>query len=183
MRIISGDFKGRRLNAPENDKVRPTTGKVKEAMFSMLMNDVFDAVVLDLFAGTGNLGLEAISRGARKCYFGDNSRESLKLVKENIRYCKAEDKAVVIPGSFEKVIDRVNEKVDIVLLDPPYRDGLMIKAIERILEQDILSEDGIVVAEHHSTEKLPERIGTLKKLKEKKYGTILVNFYGKEEEE
>lgn len=179
MRIISGEFKGRRLNAPENDKVRPTTGKVKEAIFSMLMNDIFDAVCLDLFAGTGNLGIEAISRGARKCYFGDNSRESLKLINENIRYCKAEDRAVVIPGSFEKVVDRVNEKVDIVFLDPPYRDGLMIKAIERILEQDILGDEGLIVAEHHSTETLPETIGSLTKLKEKRYGTILVNIYGK----
>ena len=104
MRIIAGEYKGRRITAPEDTSVRPTTGKVKEAIFAMLMNDIYDAVTVDLFAGTGNLGLEALSRGARKCYFGDNSRDSLRLIKENIAHCRAEDKSVVIAGSYEKVL-------------------------------------------------------------------------------
>lgn len=134
MRIIAGEYKGRRITAPEDTNVRPTTGKVKEAIFAMLMNDIYDAVTVDLFAGTGNLGLEALSRGARKCYFGDNSRDSLRLIKENIAHCRAEDKSVVIAGSYEKVLDRINEKADIVLLDPPYKEGLMLKCLQRINE-------------------------------------------------
>lgn len=179
MRIIAGEYKGRRITAPENDRVRPTTGKVKEAVFSMLMNDIYDAVVVDLFAGTGNLGLEALSRGARKCYFGDNSRESLKLINENISHCGAEERSVVIPGTYERVLDRIREKADIFLLDPPYRDGLLTDAIERIAELDLLADDGVIVAEHHSDEKLPDTLSGFTKLKEKRYGTILVNIYGK----
>lgn len=179
MRIIAGEYKGRRLNAPENNRVRPTTGKVKEAIFAMLMNNICDSVVVDLFAGTGNLGLEALSRGAEKCYFGDNSRESLKLISENISYCRAEDKSVVLPGSYEKVLERIREKVDIFLLDPPYKDGLMNGAVEKIAELDLLSDDGLIVAEHHQAEILPDKIGAFTKIKEKKYGTIIVDIYSK----
>lgn len=180
MRITTGEYKGRMLNTPENNKVRPTTGKVKEAIFSMLMNDIYDSVVADIFSGTGNLGLEALSRGARKCYFGDNSRDSIRLITENIGYCRAQEKSVVIAGSYEKVLDRIREKVDIFLLDPPYRDGLMIDTIERICDLDMLADDGIIVSEHHSKEVLPDKIGDVVKIKEKKYGTIIVNIYRKE---
>ena len=88
MRIITGEYRGRRLESPIGYDVRPTTDKVKEAIFNLLMNDIWDAVVVDLFAGTGNLGLEALSRGAKRCYFCDNSRESLNLIKVNIAKCK-----------------------------------------------------------------------------------------------
>lgn len=180
MRIIAGEYKGRRITAPEDTSVRPTTGKVKEAIFAMLMNDIYDAVTVDLFAGTGNLGLEALSRGARKCYFGDNSRDSLRLIKENIAHCKAEDKSVVIAGSYEKVLDRINEKADIVLLDPPYKEGLMLKCLQRINELDILADDGVIVAEHGGYEDMPEAIGSIVRVKEKRYGTINVTIYRKE---
>ena len=110
MRIITGDFKGRRLEMPENNNIRPTTEKVKEAIFSIIAGNLEDAVCVDLFAGTGNLGLEALSRGAEKCYFGDNSRESLALIKRNIEMCRAEEWSVVIPGDFEKILTRLGEK-------------------------------------------------------------------------
>ena len=127
MRIITGDFKGRRLEMPENYNIRPTTEKVQEAVFSIIAGNLEDAVCVDLFAGTGNLGLEALSRGAKKCYFGDNSRESLALIKRNIAMCRAEDRSRVMPGDFEKVLARLgekDEKIDIFFLDPPYREGL-----------------------------------------------------------
>lgn len=179
MRIIAGEYKGRRITAPEDTSIRPTTGKVKEAIFAMLMNDMYDAIVIDLFAGTGNLGIEALSRGARKCYFGDNSRDSLKLIKENIVHCRAEDKSIIIAGSYEKVLDRINEKADIILLDPPYKEGLMLKCIERITEIDILADDGVIVAEHGDYDELPEELNGLTKIKEKRYGTINVSIYRK----
>ena len=135
---------------------------------------------MDLFAGTGNLGLEALSRGARKCYFGDNSRDSLRLIKENIAHCRAEDKSVVIAGSYEKVLDRISEKADIVLLDPPYKEGFMIKCLQRIDELDILADDGVIVAEHGGYEDMPEAIGSIVRVKEKRYGTINVTIYRKE---
>ena len=89
MRIIAGDYKGRRLTSPADNRVRPTTDKVKEAIFSILTNEIYGSYVLDLFAGSGNLGLEALSRGAEHCWFGDSSRDSIKLIRENVLYCKA----------------------------------------------------------------------------------------------
>lgn len=178
MRIITGEYKGRRLEMPYDNNIRPTTEKVKEAIFSMLMHDIPDAVCVDLFAGTGNLGLEALSRGAKKCYFGDKSRESITLVKRNINMCGANDKAVVIPGEYQKVLQRIGEKVDVFFLDPPYKDGLMEDCISMIYELDLLAEDGIIMAEHGKDEELPDTIAGFEKIKERKYGTIVITIYG-----
>ncbi|MDD3169680.1 MAG: RsmD family RNA methyltransferase, partial [Eubacteriales bacterium] len=95
MRIIAGDFKGKRLFTPKDSKIRPTTDKVKESIFNMIAPYLEDAVAIDLFSGTGNLGLEAISRGAKRCYFGDKSRESMELTRQNIAHCRQEDRAVI----------------------------------------------------------------------------------------
>ena len=100
MRIITGEFRGRKIEAPRGMDVRPTSDMIKEAMFNVLMNHVSGAVCVDLFAGTGNLGLEAISRGAEKCYFCDNSRESIKFIKMNIEKCGAEERSQVIFGDY-----------------------------------------------------------------------------------
>lgn len=178
MRIITGEYKGRRLEMPNDNNIRPTTEKVKEAIFSMLMHDIPDAVCVDLFAGTGNLGLEALSRGAKKCYFGDKSRESIALVKRNISMCRANDKAAVIPGEYQKVLQRLSEKVDVFFLDPPYKDGLMADCISMIYELDLLAEDGIIMAEHGKEEELPDMIAGFEKIKERKYGTVVITLYG-----
>lgn len=177
MRIVSGEYKGRRLFMPQDYAIRPTTEKVKEAIFSMIQFDIQDAVCMDVFAGIGNLGLEALSRGASRCYFCDNSRGSLALVKQNIELCKAEDKSVVIPGDYTKTIINLPEKADIIFLDPPYRKGLMLDCFAKIREADRLAEDGIIVAEHGDREILPETIEGYEKVKEKKYGSIVVSIY------
>ena len=181
MRIITGDFKGRRLEMPENYNIRPTTEKVKEAVFSIIAGNLEDAVCVDLFAGTGNLGLEALSRGAKKCYFGDNSRESLALIKRNIAMCRAEDRSLVMPGDFEKVLARLgekDEKIDIFFLDPPYREGLYDKCFELIREYDLLAEEGIIIAEHNGKDVLCERICGFQLIKERTYGTVAITIYG-----
>ncbi|QHI73822.1 16S rRNA (guanine(966)-N(2))-methyltransferase RsmD [Aminipila terrae] len=178
MRIIAGDLKGRRLTSPKDEKVRPTSDKVKEAIFSMISDTYYDEMVIDLFAGTGNLGIEAISRGARHCYFGDKSKDSLALIRENINTCKVQDKATVIAGDYEMVLKRISGKAQIIFLDPPYKDGLMISCIELINDMDLLTEDGYIVAEHSLDEKLPENIGKYQKIKEKRYGKIAVSIYG-----
>lgn len=178
MRIIAGDLKGRRLTSPKDEKVRPTSDKVKEAIFSMISDTYYDEMVIDLFAGTGNLGIEAISRGARHCYFGDKSKDSLALIRENINTCKVQDRATVIAGDYEMVLKRISCKAQIIFLDPPYKDGLMISCIELINDMDLLTEDGYIVAEHSLDEKLPENIGKYQKIKEKRYGKIAVSIYG-----
>ena len=105
MRIIAGDYKGRRLQSPQDYSIRPTTDKVKEALFSILTEKIWGSRVLDLFAGTGNLGIEALSRGAETCVFADSSRESLRLIRENIAHCKAEEGARVEAGDYRKILE------------------------------------------------------------------------------
>ena len=178
MRIITGEYKGRRLISPENDDIRPTSDKVKEALFSMIAFDLEEAVCVDLFAGTGNLGLEALSRGARHCWFGDSSRDSLKLIKENIAYCRAQDKSTVLAGDFRKTLGRLETRMDVIFLDPPYEMGLLPECFSLIREYGCLAEDGLIVAEHRREEQLPEELEGFGKIKEKKYGTVVISIYG-----
>lgn len=179
MRIIAGDYKGRRLHAPLDDRIRPTTDKVKEAVFSILSShmSLYDKNVLDLFAGTGNLGLEALSRGAGHCWFGDNSRDSLRLLKENIAYCKAADKATVMAGDFRKVLAGAGTKMDVIFLDPPYNKGLLPDCFSLIREYDLLEDGGLIIAEHRREEDLPEQMSDFEKIKERKYGTVVISIY------
>lgn len=181
MRIIAGDYKGRRLYTPLNDNIRPTTDKVKEAVFSIVQGYLEDAVCVDLFSGSGNLGLEALSRGAKHCYFCDSSRESLALTKKNVEYCCAQDKSTILQGDYSRAISVIAESekgADIIFLDPPYKKGLMLDCLERIAESGLLSEDGIIVAEHGIEEELPEAVSGFEKIKERKYGKIVVTLYG-----
>lgn len=177
MRIIAGEYKGRKLETPENYDIRPTTDKVKEAMFSILAPDLPGSVCADIFAGTGNLGLEALSRGAAKCYFCDNSRTSVGIIKRNIAHCKAEG-AIVYAGDFTRSLERISEKVDIFFLDPPYEAELYEKAFRKIRELELLSEGGIIVAEHGKHQDFPEEIEGFSKIKDRKYGHIILSLYG-----
>lgn len=185
MRIITGDYRGRKLETPVGYDVRPTTDKVKEAVFNILMNDIWDSVCVDLFAGTGNLGLEALSRGAKKCYFCDNSRESLNLIKSNIERCDAQEQSVILAGDYTKALTRIKEQADVFFLDPPYQAGLYEKCLQLIDSLDLLTKEGIIIAEHGVRDQVPDQIGRLTKVKDRKYGKILVSIYryiGEDEE-
>jgi 16S rRNA (guanine(966)-N(2))-methyltransferase RsmD len=178
LRIIAGEFKGRRLYAPRDRRIRPTTDKVKESIFSMIAAYLDDAVVIDLFSGTGNLGLEALSRGAKRCYFGDKSRESMELTRQNIAHCRQEDHAVTIFGDFEYVLRKIPEKADLIFLDPPYKMGLLRDCFELISENSRLSDEGVIVAEHGADEPLEDELSGFVKIKEKIYGKIVISIYG-----
>lgn len=179
MRIITGEYKGRRLISPENDDIRPTSDKVKEALFSMIAFDLEEAVCVDLFAGTGNLGLEALSRGAAKCYFCDNSKEALGMIRKNIAHCKADQKAVVLPGDFRKGIGRIKEQADFIFADPPYDSGLYDKVFEAVDESGLLKDEGLIIAEHWHTMDMADQIYGFIKIKERKYGHIILSLYRK----
>ena len=184
MRIITGKLRGRKLKSPKNFDIRPTSDRVKEAIFSILnpfMNE--NSVVADLFCGTGNLGLEAISRGAKTVYFSDSSRESIALAKENILACGVSDQAIILAGDFKQNLKKIGEKVDIILLDPPYSSGLLLQSLQAIDELNILNDDGVVLCEHASKENLPESIGGLQFFKIRKYGSVSVTLYQKMKEE
>lgn len=177
MRIIAGELKGRKLFTPNDSKIRPTSDKVKESIFNMIAEYLEEAVVVDLFSGTGNLGLESISRGVTRCYFGDKSRDSITLTNRNIDYCNVKDKGISIIGDFEKVLHKIPEKVDIIFLDPPYKLGLMNRCFTTISDLSIVSAGGIIVAEHDANELMPEKVYDFYKIKEKKYGTIVITIY------
>ena len=182
MRIIAGEFRGRRLRSPADYSIRPTSDKVKEAVFSMIMPFINEnSVAMDVFSGSGNLGLEALSRGVDKVYFSDASKASVKLVKENIAICGAEDRAVILLGDFRSNISRVTEKIDLYFLDPPYADGYILPAIDAILASGDLSDDGLIICEHDSHDVLPEQYETLEAIKIRRYGKTGITVYRKRE--
>ncbi len=180
MRIIAGAFRGMRLHGPKGDKVRPTIDRVREAIFSMLTPEVQDARVLDLFAGTGAMGLEALSRGAAISVFVDQSADSVRLIRENIGLCRAELKSRVIREPVLSAIRRLasqNELFDIIFLDPPYGKGFVQETLE-ILEE-VAQADAVVIAEHYLKDVLPETLGPWTKDRERRYGDTLISIYSR----
>ena len=153
MRIISGIKRGKKLKEPDNYDIRPTTDMVKESMFNIIQFDIEGRKVLDLFAGTGQLGLECLSRGAREVTFVDQSRESIALVKQNIKGCGFE--ARVVQSDSIAFLER-GEKFDLILIDPPYATNLIDKALQIINSVDILTESGIIMCESGREKPMPE---------------------------
>ena len=153
MRVITGKCRGRRLLEPVGSGIRPTTDQVKEALFNIIQFDIEGRKALDLFAGSGQLGIEALSRGAASCVFVDSARDSVRLVQENLRRCGLTARVLTTDAlSFL----RFGEKFDLVFLDPPYGTGLDAKAMLAIKEFDILSKGGIMVCESRPETVLPE---------------------------
>lgn len=184
MRIIAGEFRGRRLKSPDNYDIRPTSDKVKEAVFSMIVPQISDkSVAMDVFAGSGSMGLEAISRGVARVYFSDHNKDSLKLVKENIKLCGAEDRSILLSGDFRENIRRVREKVDFFFIDPPYADGFVLPAADAILDAGILAEDGLLICEHEKFDPMPDEYRTLKTVRSRRYGKTCITIYALKQEE
>ncbi len=181
MRVIAGRFKGKRIEAPHGEDVRPTSDKVKEAIFSMIMNDIPESCCVDLFAGTGALGIEALSRGATKCLFCDSDRKSISYIRRNIKSCGIEENFRIVEADYMKVLRKIDSKYDLFFIDPPYNSNVYLKCLETIDRLDLLSDEGIIVTEHDKTLTLPESVGLLKKYKEKTYGKIQVSLFYKAE--
>lgn len=154
MRIISGIAKGTKLYTLKGDNTRPTLDRVKEALFNKINFQLENAVILDLFAGSGALGLEALSRGAKYAYLGENSYEAANIIKQNIQKTKMQDKTSLIVKDYNKVLnDLKNIKFDIIFLDPPYNTNYDIEAIIFILENNLLQDNGLIILETDSKEK------------------------------
>ena len=178
MRIISGTAKGRRLKEPGGNAIRPTTDMVKESIFNIIQFDIEGRRVLDLFAGTGQLGIEALSRGAAGVTFVDESNDAIKLVRENVKSLGFEDKATITRGDATAFL-RQGGGYDVIFLDPPYDSGLMEKALNSIIEFDMLKDNGIIICETNVERQLPEVDLPYKKGKEYRYGKIKIALYGK----
>ena len=175
MRVITGTAKGRRLITLEGEDIRPTAAKVKGAIFNSIQFDIEGRTVLDLFAGSGQLGVEALSRGAKKAVFVDLSRDAVKVVNENLEHCRLKENASVFNGDSISYLKTTREKFDIVFIDPPYKKQFTDKALSLVL--NVLNEGGIIVCETDIREELPEAIGEYTVAKQDTYSKTKLTIY------
>lgn len=177
MRVITGICKGKRLFTPDGMDVRPTSDKVKEGLFSALQFDIEGRRVLDLFAGSGQLSIEALSRGAESAVLVDSSASSIKVIKKNIELCSLGDKARVYQSDYAAFCAMSRDVFDIAFLDPPYDEGILENALKAVLP--LMSDYGLIVCEHPPKVELPESIGGFYVLKTYSYGKINLTVYRK----
>ncbi len=172
MRVIAGKVRGLRLTAPRGEDTRPTLDRVKEAVFSMILPYIMDAKVLDLFSGSGALGIESLSRGALSAVFVDNHVDAIECIRTNVNSAKFSDMSVIVQKDSIGFLKDNNESFDIIFLDPPYLKNMYTQALENILQSNALSQDGIIVLEYdHTVVKLSIPDG-LSIEKDKKYGRV-----------
>ena len=186
MRVIAGKAKGRALEAPKGMNTRPITAMMKEALFSMWQFQMRDASFLDLFAGSGSMGIEAISRGAEKAVFVELDRNAVEVIKRNVKTCKFEQQAVVYKDdvfSRLKWLQANKQFFDIIYLDPPFtQDTIFHPVIEAVADANILNPDGVIAIRTLKEKEMPDAVGNLVKYKHKVYGISAIHFYCLEEE-
>lgn len=173
MRVISGLARGTKLKTIDEMTTRPTLDRVKESLFNILQNQIKNSVVLDLFAGSGALGIEALSRGAAKAYFCDTNRDAINVIKENLNKTRLISKAEVLNVDYKKALNNINESFDLIFLDPPYKLDIAVDALKSIMNNNLLKSEGIIVIE---TDEIDRDINELYNLSEidiidkRKYG-------------
>lgn len=177
MRVITGSAKGARLRSLDGNDVRPTAERVKEAVFSIIHFDIEGRRVLDLFGGCGQLGIEALSRGALCATFVDSSAESVKVINENLKSAHLSDGATVVKKDFSLFLSSSSDVFDIAFIDPPYHAGLYDTALSKTAEH--MSDYGIIICEHPAVVSLPERVGDFSAVKDYRYGKIYITMYRK----
>ena len=177
MRVITGIARGRKLMEPEGIDIRPTTDNVKESIFNIIQFDIEGRKALDLFAGTGQLGIEALSRGAESCVFVDQSKAAVKLVKDNLKKTQLENGRVVQGDSISFLAGR--EKFDLIFLDPPYATTLLENSLQNIVKFDKLNTGGIIVCERPLEKELSDDFSGYTRSKDYKYGNTLLTIYRK----
>lgn len=177
MRVITGTARGRKLRELPGMETRPTTDKVKESIFNIIQFDIEGRRVLDLFGGTGQLGIEALSRGAAHCTFVDLRREAAVVIRENLQVTRLAGQARVVQGDSLSFLASCREKFDLILLDPPYASGLLEKAVKEAAAIDILTENGIMVCESAADQVLPALEAPYEKGREYRYGKIKITLY------
>lgn len=175
MRVITGSAKGRRLKTLEGMDVRPTTERVKEAVFSIIQFEIEGRKVLDMFAGSGQMGIEALSRGAESVVFVDNSADSLKVIRSNIETSRFTSNSVVEAKDASSYLAVCRERFDIAFLDPPYKKGLLDDVLPKLAK--LMTKGGVILCETSYDEELPETISPFEKRKVYKYGKTIITLY------
>ncbi len=180
MRVISGKARGHKLKPPEGMDIRPTSDRVKESIFNIIQNYIMDSIVVDLFAGTGNLGIESLSRGAEKAYFVDQSRNSINIIKYNLEKTRLISSSEIITTDVLSGIRRLvgqGVKADVIFMDPPYNKGLITQTLDLIVENKLLKTSGIIVVEHDKNDDIPEEMTQLICTRKNNYGNTNISFY------
>ncbi len=181
MRVIGGEARGRKLAVLKGRATRPTTDRVRESLFSILGEKVIGAEVLDLFAGAGSLGIEDLSRGAGKAVFVDRKSGCARTIRRNLETLGFKERAEVYGQETNKAIKflaRRGRKFGLIFLDPPYRSDLAEGALQELTSSNIIDDGAIVVIEHHRKRVIPEKVGSLKLVREEQYGDTKLSFYG-----
>jgi 16S rRNA (guanine966-N2)-methyltransferase len=179
MRIISGTSKGRKLVTPKRYSLRPTSDRVKESLFNILGGEVEGKVVLDLFAGTGNLGIEALSRGAKRVIFVEKGRQALRLIETNLNQFGLADRSEILPKDVTRAIGILKQRgecFDLILMDPPYEKGLIQRTLMKFNTHPIYHGDSILVIEHNRREPLPRALEGWNLIRQQKIGDTLLSF-------
>ena len=179
MRIISGRARGTKLYTLEGDSTRPTLDRVKESIFNIIQSDIKDSIFLDLFAGSGAIGLEAASRGAKKVILCDKSKDAMQIIKKNIMKTHLENEVETYLLDFRVLLnDKLNEKLDIVYIDPPYESDFAIQAVNIILENDLITKDSLILIETDRKEEVEEKLKKVdvRIIDERKYGRAEIFF-------
>ena len=179
MRVISGRARGTTLKSLDGLHTRPTADRVKEAMFSIIQFDLPAAKVLDLFGGSGQLGIEALSRGAESAVFVDNEKKACSVIRENLRRASLQNQAEVVCCDYKNYLDQTDRAFDIILLDPPYSEVFLENSLKMITEIDILQSGGIIVTERPFGKEIPDDFPEYIRSKDYKYGNTLLALYRK----
>ncbi len=180
MRVIAGLCKGRKLHPPKGFPIRPTADHLRESLFNILVGQIEGARILDLFAGTGSLGIEALSRGAGSCLFIDKSRQAVDLIRRNLATCRLADRATVLQKDILRGLAFLTPRgseFDLVFADPPYERGYVRPVLESLNACDAIIKDGTIVVEHSRSEVVPEEMSHLWRSSHRRYGKTLVSFY------
>jgi 16S rRNA (guanine966-N2)-methyltransferase len=180
LRVISGSAKGHGLKTIKGDTTRPTSDKVKGAVYNIIAPYIEGSTVLDMFAGTGSLGIEALSRGAASAVFFDKSPQCCRIIRENLEHTRLAEKASVFNMDYAAGINKMyleGRKFDIIIMDPPYNKNFIQEALKLITKNDIIVDDGIVIAEHSVMDRLPENCGKLNAIDTRKYGDTMITIY------
>ena len=179
MRIISGKARGTKLYTLEGTNTRPTLDRVKESIFNIIQNEIEGATVLDLFAGSGAIGLECLSRGAKKAILCDKSKEAVEIIKRNIEKTHMEECAKIVNTDFETCLEKLkNEQFDIIYIDPPYATDYIFKSLKKIKEIGIAKEESIIIIETDDEQRILKDIGNIeiKIVDKRKYGRATIIF-------
>ena len=182
VRIIAGSLRGRSIRAPRGLSLRPTSDRVREALSDLLQARIPGAAFLDLFAGAGGVGIEALSRGASRAVFVERSPIAVRYIRENLAEHRLEQKARVFPVDAIAFLSKPpagEGPFDIVFMDPPYGSGLLRKALPRVAASDMIKADSWIIAEHHHKQGMDEEVGSLRLFRQSRYGETILSFYSK----